>query len=77
MAKEDAVCCSAERVSIPKAAEIIGITYQTAWIWTKKGLFKGVVREANGRYLIPASSVEAVRAERLARWNGRGARHDG
>ena len=61
-------------VSLSDAAKALGITYQCAWRWLKAGKFKGAVRQRNGRHLVPASSVEALQAERQARWN-KGVRH--
>lgn len=60
---------------LPEVASALGVTYQCAWRWLKAGKFKGAEQRLNGRYLVPASSVEGVKAERLARRNGREARH--
>jgi len=62
-------------MNLPEVASALGYGYQTIWRWLKAGRFEGAEQRPNGRHLVPASSVEAVRAELLARRNGREARH--
>ena len=62
-------------VPLPEVASALGLTYQTVWRWLRAGRFKGVEQKPNGRHLVPASAVEDVRAELLARRNGRRASH--
>lgn len=59
-------------VTLSEVAKILGITYGTAWRWTKEGRFDGVTRTVAGRVHIPRASVEAVLA---AGCRSRGRRH--
>ncbi len=62
-------------LTLPEVASALGLSYQYVWRWLRAGRFKGAEQKPNGRHLVPASAVEAVKAERLARRNGKEASH--
>ena len=60
LSTEDIRFDEAAYITLPQAARLCGVTYQTGHRWVREGRFGDVHRTASGRIYVAVSEVEAL-----------------